>query len=108
MSVPPTATVAEAATVMSTHQVGAALVLEADRLLGIFTERDILRALASDFDAAGHHVADWMTRDPVTASPGDDAADALATMLGRGFRHVPIVEHDAVVGIVSMRDVMPR
>jgi CBS domain-containing protein len=108
VSVPPTATVAEAATMMSTHQVGAALVLDADRLLGIFTERDILRALGSDFDAAGHHVADWMTRDPVTASPGDDAADALATMLDRGFRHVPIVDGEAVAGIVSMRDVMPR
>ena len=93
---------------MSTHQVGAALVLEADRLLGIFTERDILRALGSDFDAAGHHEADWMTRGPVTALPDDDAEDALATMLDRGFRHVPIVDGETVVGIVSMRDVMPR
>jgi CBS domain-containing protein len=108
VSVPSTATVAEAATVMSTHQVGASLVLDTDRLLGIFTERDILRALASDFDAAGHHVSDWMTREPVTASPEADAAEALATMLARGFRHIPIVEGDAVVGIVSLRDVMPR
>jgi len=108
VSVPPSATVAEAATVMSTHQVGAALVLEAERLLGVFTERDILRALGSDFDAAGHRVSDWMTRDPVTASPDVDTAEALATMLARGFRHLPIVEGDAAVGIVSMRDVMPR
>ena len=108
VSVPPTATVAEAATVMSTHKVGATLVLDTGRLLGIFTERDILRALGADFDAAGHHVADWMTREPVTASPESDAADALATMLDRGFRHMPVVSGDAVVGIVSMRDVMPR
>jgi CBS domain-containing protein len=49
-----------------------------------------------------------MTREPVTASPDGDAAEALATMLDRGFRHVPIVEAGIVVGIVSMRDVMPR
>ncbi len=93
---------------MSTHQVGAALVLDGGRLAGIFTERDILRALGSDFDAAGHQVSDRMTREPVTASPDADAADVLATMLERGFRHVPIVDGEAVVGIVSMRDVMPR
>jgi CBS domain-containing protein len=108
VSVPPTATVAEAATMMSTHQVGAALVLVEDRLLGIFTERDILRALGSDFDAAGHRVEDWMTRDPFTVPPDADVAEALAAMLSRGFRHVPILEEGAVVGIVSMRDVMPR
>jgi CBS domain-containing protein len=108
VSAPPSATVAEAATMMSTRHVGATLVLEAGRLIGIFTERDILRALGSDFDAAGHRVADWMTREPVTATPDADAADVLVVMLDRGFRHVPIVEGDAVVGIVSMRDVMPH
>jgi CBS domain-containing protein len=108
VSVPPSAGVAEAAAVMSTRHVGATLVLEAGRLIGIFTERDILRALASDFDAAGHRVSDWMTRDPVTASPDAEVAEILGVMLDRGFRHVPIVDGGAVVGIVSMRDVMPR
>ena len=108
ISVTPGATVAEAATVMGTGKVGAALILEDDHLAGIFTERDILRALASDFDAAGHLVSHWMTRDPVTLTPEASASEALDLMLDRGFRHVPVVEDGRVVGIVSLRDVTPR
>src|SRR6266581_7451132 len=66
ISVPPTATVAEAAQVMSLQHVGAALVVDADDLVGIFTERDIVRALAAEHDAATHDVREWMTKDPVT------------------------------------------
>jgi CBS domain-containing protein len=108
VAVAPTATIAEAATVMGTGHVGAALVLDEGRLIGIFTERDILRALASDFDAAGHGVSDWMTSDPVTLTPDADATTALSMMIERGFRHIPILESETVVGIVSMRDVTPR
>ena len=108
VSVEPGATVAEAATVMGTGKVGAALVLDGDRLVGIFTERDILRALASDFDAAGHLVSHWMTTGPTTLGSDDDSETALALMLDRGFRHVPIVDGRRVVGIVSLRDVTPR
>jgi len=108
VSVTPTATVAEAATVMATHKVGAALVMDDDRLAGIFTERDILRALASHFDAARHAVSDWMTPDPQTLTPASDTVDALHLMLDRGFRHVPIVDGGRVVGIVSLRDVTGR
>jgi CBS domain-containing protein len=108
ISVAPGATVAEAATVMGTGKVGAALILDGDRLAGIFTERDILRALASDFDAAGHLVSHWMTPDPVTLSPGAEASDALDMMLDRGFRHIPVIEEGRVIGIVSLRDVTPR
>ncbi len=108
ISVTPDATVAEAATVMGTGKVGAALILDGERLAGIFTERDILRALASDFDAAGHLVSHWMTPDPVTLTPEADANEALDLMLDRGFRHVPVVDDGRVVGIVSLRDVTPR
>ena len=108
VSVEPGATVAEAATVMGTRKVGAALVMECDRLLGIFTERDILRALASDFDAAGHLVSHWMTTGPTTLGPDAAPGAALDLMLDRGFRHVPVVEGERVVGIVSLRDVTPR
>ena len=108
VSVTPGATVAEAATVMGTRKVGAALILDGERLAGIFTERDILRALASDFDAAGHLVSHWMTPDPFTLTPGSSASEALDLMLDRGFRHVPVVEDGRVLGIVSLRDVTPR
>ena len=98
-------TVAEAATIMGERRVGSALVMEGDSLLGIFTERDVLKALGEHFDAAGHPVSEWMTADPVTVPPDTDAAVALKTMLDGNFRHLPVVEGGRVVGVVSMRDV---
>jgi CBS domain-containing protein len=108
VSVTPTASVAEAATVMATNKVGAALVMEGEQLAGIFTERDILRALADHFDAAGHEVSQWMTTSPTSLPPDASATEALDLMLQRGFRHVPVVDGTRVVGIVSMRDVTTR
>jgi CBS domain-containing protein len=103
-SIEPTMTVAEAATVMGERKIGSALVMDGDRLAGIFTERDIVRALGEHFDAAGHPVSEWMTADPLTAAPDMTAEEALRTMLDRGFRHLPVAEGERVVGIVSMRD----
>lgn len=97
-------TVAEAATIMGERRVGSALVIEGQSLLGIFTERDVLRALGEQFDAAGHPVSEWMTAEPVSTPPDTDVAVALKTMLDGGFRHLPVVEGGAVVGVVSMRD----
>ena len=62
------------------------------RLLGIFTERDVLRAVGSDFDAEHHAVSEFMTADPHTARPTEDAHDALGSMLAFGFRHLPVME----------------
>jgi CBS domain-containing protein len=104
LTVPPTTTVAEAATMMGERGAGSTLVMEADRLVGIFTERDIVRALGQHFDAAGHRVADWMTSDPVTVGPDIDVREALDLMLGRGFRHLPVVDGQEVLGVVSLRD----
>jgi CBS domain-containing protein len=105
VTVEPSATVAEAATVMGERHVGSALVMEGEALVGIFTERDIVRALSQDFDAPGHPVAQWMTRDPRTIGADASVDDALETMLAAGFRHIPVVEDRGVVGVVSMRDI---
>ncbi|MFB3738989.1 MAG: cyclic nucleotide-binding/CBS domain-containing protein [Candidatus Velamenicoccus archaeovorus] len=96
--------VAEAATVMGARHVGSALIVEEGRPVGIFTERDILRALAADFDAPSHPVADWMTRDPLTIAADADVLEARDLMLERGFRHLPVMDENALVGIVSLRD----
>jgi CBS domain-containing protein len=104
LAVDPSTTVAEAATIMGERAAGSALVMDGDRLLGIFTERDIVKALGQHFDAAGHPVSEWMTPDPSTVPADTPAGDALRTMLDRGFRHLPVVEGDSVVGVVSMRD----
>ena len=98
------ATVAEAATVMGERKVGSALVIDDEQLVGIFTERDIVRALSQDFDAPGHPITHWMTRDPVTISPETTVKEALDMMLTRGFRHLPVVDGTPPVGMVSMRD----
>jgi CBS domain-containing protein len=76
-------------------------------VVGIFTERDILRALgySSNADLARvSSVSKWMSRDPVTIGPDTTVAEALNRMLFGGFRHLPVMGGDAVVGMVSMRD----
>jgi CBS domain-containing protein len=108
VTVAPATTVAEAATLMSTRHVGSVLVMDGDRLAGIFTERDIVRALAGDFDASSHEVGAWMTSGPVSAAPDTTTSDALELMLARGFRHLPVVADGRVAGMVSIRDVTPR
>ncbi|HEX2090584.1 MAG TPA: CBS domain-containing protein [Actinomycetota bacterium] len=105
VSVEPSATVAEAATVMGERHVGSALVMEGGSLVGIFTERDIVRALSQDFDAPGHPISQWMTRQPTTIGADASVDQALETMLSGGFRHIPVVEERDVVGVVSMRDI---
>jgi CBS domain-containing protein len=105
ITVYPSTTVAEAATVMGGKHVGSALVMDGDHLAGIFTERDIVRALGEHFDAAGHPVSHWMTPGPRTIGPDAPTEQALDTMLRGGFRHLPVVDGDRVVGMLSLRDV---
>lgn len=104
LTVEPSATVAEAATVMGSHRAGSVLVMQDGRLVGIFTERDVLRAVVSDFDMGGVRVETTMTRDPRTVGPDADVSDALDLMVDGGFRHLPVAEDDRVVGVVSIRD----
>ena len=104
ITVEPAATLAEAATVMGQHHVGSALVIQDGTFIGIFTERDVLRALASDFDAAHHSVSQWMTSNPASVNPGADTKEALELMLTHGFRHLPVLDGGEVVGVVSIRD----
>jgi CBS domain-containing protein len=97
--------VSTAAAVMDAARVGSALVMDHDTLVGIFTERDILHALKRNPTAALEApVSRWMTKDPMTIGPDVTVRQALAKMLRGGFRHLPIVEHRHVVGIVSLRD----
>jgi CBS domain-containing protein len=96
---------AEVAQRMVAREVGAVLVLDGDRLAGIMTERDVLRAVARGIrdDAV---VRDWMTRDPETIEPDETTEHAATLMMHGGFRHLPVVEGGAVVGILSIRDLM--
>jgi len=104
VTVEPSTSVAAAVTVMGIQRVGAVLVMEHASLEGIFTERDLVRALSYDIGAASQPVAHWMTRDPVTVSPEVSVEQAMEIMLGGHFRHLPVMEGDILVGIVSIRD----
>jgi len=78
--------------------------MDGDDLVGIFTERDVLRALSQDFDAPSHEVSDWMTKDPITVPPDMAIDAAMELMLSGGFRHLPVTRDGVLVGMVSMRD----
>jgi CBS domain-containing protein len=96
---------AEAARRMSGGQVGAVVVIEDENLVGILTERDLMRAVG-DARVEGSTVADWMTRDPETIDPDESTEMAATLMIHGGFRHLPVVESGSVVGVVSIRDLM--
>jgi CBS domain-containing protein len=95
----------EAAKRIDERHVGAALVLDGERLVGILTERDVLRAVAAG-RVEGTTVADWMTHHPETIEPSDTTGHAAAIMIHGGFRHLPVVDGGTAVGIVSIRDLM--
>jgi len=90
---------------MVERRVGAIVVLEDDRLAGILTERDVLRAVGAGYDPDAL-VSQWMTPRPETVEPSATTDDALVLMYHGGFRHLPVVEGDRLVGIISIRDVL--
>jgi CBS domain-containing protein len=95
----------EVAQRMVDRDVGAVIVMEGETLAGILTERDILRAVAAGIQDETV-VSDWMTRDPETMAPDDTTQHAAVLMIHGGFRHLPLVEGDDVVGMLSIRDLM--
>jgi CBS domain-containing protein len=106
IGVAPEDTLGEAAQRMSEQEVGSAVVLEHGRLIGILTERDLLKAVAGRVHSSEARVREWMTEDPITASEDMSAAEALETMMEHGFRHLPVVQGERTIGVVSIRDVM--
>jgi|SRR3712207_3819490 len=106
VSVRPDETVGVAIARMLEENVGSVAVCEDSRLVGMFTERDVLR-LAGEGDALAQvRVGDVMTRNLVTAAPDDDALEAARLMGERRIRHLPVVEDGHVLGIVGIRDVL--
>lgn len=99
------ASLGEAAKRMDERGVGAAIVLEGERIVAILTERDVMRAFAAGAGGSAP-VDEWMTRHPDTIEPGDTMDHAATLMIHGGYRHLPVVDGDRIVGIVSIRDVM--
>jgi len=105
LTVDATQSLTEASAQMDARRVGAALVMNGDRLSGIITERDILHAVATG-EVEGRKVGAWMTHDPDTVTPEERPGQAAAIMLHGGFRHLPVLDGDTPIGIVSIRDLM--
>ena len=107
ITAPKTATVIEAARLMRMHTIGSIMVVDGTRLIGIFTERDALfRVLAGGRDPATTRLADVMTPQPQTIHPDEPFLRALRMMHEGNFRHMPVVEFDRPLGVVSVRDAL--
>lgn len=104
--VSPTATLRHAAENMISTGVGSVAVEVDGALEGILTERDILRAVADDADLDQDRVSSWMTRYPDAFTPDMGVDEAAGWMLASGFRHLPVVEGDKVLGVISIKDVL--
>jgi CBS domain-containing protein len=96
--------VSAAAASMARANVGSAVVMQGPFLVGILTERDVLRAAGSGENLTTTLVSEWMTPDPQAAAPGTSVEEAAQIMLLHGFRHLPVVDGRAVCGVVSLRD----
>lgn len=106
LTVDPSASLRRAAKVMTERGVGCAVVIENEKVAGIITERDILRAIAADQIMDETQVHEVMTREVVSGAPGWDIMRAAKAMTEGGFRHLLVMEMDDPVGIVSLRDLL--
>jgi CBS domain-containing protein len=105
LTMPPATTVQEACKQMDLRKAGAVLVTnDKGALLGIFTGRDAVKLLGRGKDGHTTLLRDAMTRKPATMKPRSTAIEALRLMRDGGFRHVPVVEQDIVIGVVSRGD----
>jgi CBS domain-containing protein len=106
ITVAPEDTLGEVAERMTSQNVGSVIVRDHGRLIGILTERDMLRAMAARVHTSDARVRSWMTEDPITAPADMTLDDAAQVMLDNGFRHLPVVEGDTILGVVSLRRVL--
>jgi CBS domain-containing protein len=102
-------TIAEAVTLLNTKKIGAVVVVDGKRVVGILSERDVVRHLGSDWAVlASRPVSDVMTKNVVSVSRFATVADVMERMTDKRIRHMPIVENGELVGIVSIGDVVKR
>lgn len=106
-SVSPDTTVLDALTFMAKKQIGALLVLEDNKIAGIVSERDFVRKIAEKHVCdIGSPVKDVMTHDVVTILPGQNIEDCMQIMTEKRIRHLPVVENDRLLGLISIGDVV--
>ena len=107
IEVAPEDTLGEVAERMTAKNVGAVVVKDFGTLIGILTERDLLKAMAARVHSSEARVRQWMTADPVTVTADTDIEAASRLMVEHGFRHLPVLDDDGqVAGVVSLRRVV--
>jgi CBS domain-containing protein len=107
LSIGPTATLTEAAALLTVRKIGSLVVMDGDRLVGILSERDIVRSCAErGGPALTEPVSQSMTTNVLTADPQDKVDNALARMTDRRIRHLPVIEGGKLVGVVSIGDLV--
>ena len=107
ITVRPDQSLREAVDLLAEHNIGALIVVdEPGRPIGIISERDIIREAARTETVLGQAVSRVMTKDLITASPEDDLETVLQTMTAKHFRHLPIVDGERLIGVISIGDVV--
>ncbi len=92
---------------MAKNNIGAVPVLEGDRLVGIFSERDLMiRCVAKNININDTMIDDVMTRDVILMESSDTYEDCLQTMKQKSIRHIPVIQGDKLLGVVSLRDLL--
>jgi CBS domain-containing protein len=101
------ASVFEALRVMAEHNIGALIVMDATRLVGIFSERDYARKIVlKDKFSRDTAVREIMTRDPILVTPESEVRECMRLMTDHQVRHLPVIDKDTLVGIISIGDVV--
>lgn len=106
-AIAPETPLAEACRELESRRVGALIVCEDDQVVGVLSERDVVRAVARDGQAAlDRHAADYMTRQVVFAEPAETVAILMERMTDRRIRHLPVLREQRLVGVISIGDVV--
>jgi predicted transcriptional regulator len=107
ISVPSSCTVRDAIRTMAEKNIGCILIRDQEKLVGVFTERDVLNRISADLSALDKPVSNYMTRSPATIRRNDSIAYALQAMDIGGYRHMAVVDSGgAPTGILSVRDIL--
>ncbi|MET3780460.1 CBS domain-containing protein [Brevundimonas sp. 1080] len=106
-SIAPDLTVTQACEELEQKRVGALVVCDGDRVVGVFSERDVVKALAADgAHALDRPVADYMTAKVIYAEPAEEMSVLMTRMTDRRIRHLPVMQADRLVGVISIGDVV--
>ncbi len=103
---PADTTLSEATCLMDRRQIGSVVVTDRAAVIGILTERDLMRAAATEIDPHGEPVRRWMTADPDVLGVDDEVDAAWSGLTHHHYRHLPVVDHGDLVGVVSIRDLL--